>query len=85
MRSEEGETEGRRRGKVWWRGEGEGEERRWVEERGRKQGGTALKRQFISFFFFKQKTAYEMLGVLVDSRMCIGNRIKIFFFPDEML
>eukprot|EP01017_Pseudomicrothorax_dubius_P037521 TRINITY_DN550_c0_g1_i3.p1 TRINITY_DN550_c0_g1~~TRINITY_DN550_c0_g1_i3.p1 ORF type:complete len:104 (-),score=46.87 TRINITY_DN550_c0_g1_i3:54-365(-) len=29
-----------------------------------------------SFFFFKQKTAYEMLRSLVGSEMCIRDRIK---------
>ena len=30
-----------------------------------------------SFFFFKQKTAYEMLRSLVGSEMCIRDRAKM--------
>ena len=33
------------------------------------------------FFFFKQKTAYEMLRSLVGSEMCIRDRFKSF--PDR--
>ena len=31
---------------------------------------------FILFFFFKQKTAYEMLRSLVGSEMCIRDRSR---------
>eukprot|EP00658_Telonema_sp_P-2_P043987 TRINITY_DN31865_c0_g1_i1.p1 TRINITY_DN31865_c0_g1~~TRINITY_DN31865_c0_g1_i1.p1 ORF type:complete len:106 (+),score=3.30 TRINITY_DN31865_c0_g1_i1:40-357(+) len=30
---------------------------------------------FVRFFFFKQKTAYEMLRSLVGSEMCIRDRV----------
>ena len=32
---------------------------------------------FVCFFFFKQKTAYEMLRSLVGSEMCIRDSYKI--------
>ena len=32
---------------------------------------------FFSFFFFKQKTAYEMLRSLVGSEMCIRDRCPL--------
>ena len=35
----------------------------------------------ISFFFFKQKTAYEMLRSLVGSDMCIRDRSGIGVWP----
>ena len=31
---------------------------------------------FVIFFFFKQKTAYEMLRSLVGSEMCIRDRVN---------
>src|SRR5674536_369937 len=33
----------------------------------------------VFFFFFKQKTAYEMLRSLVGSEMCIRDRVKTDF------
>ncbi len=33
------------------------------------------------FFFFKQKTAYEMLRSLVGSEMCIRESSKVRTFP----
>ena len=33
---------------------------------------------FFCFFFFKQKTAYEMLRSLVGSEMCIRDRYYLF-------
>ncbi len=31
----------------------------------------------LEFFFFKQKTAYEMLRSLVGSEMCIRDRVRL--------
>ena len=40
--------------------------------------GVDLRRRCVClFFFFKQKTAYEMLRSLVGSEMCIRDRAKI--------
>ena len=36
------------------------------------------------FFFFKQKTAYEMLRSLVGSEMCIRDRSKTVLFDKEV-
>ena len=38
--------------------------------------GVALIELVVFFFFFKQKTAYEMLRSLVGSEMCIRDRIN---------
>ena len=35
-----------------------------------------IDRSTVNFFFFKQKTAYEMLRSLVGSEMCIRDRRK---------
>ena len=35
----------------------------------------------VVFFFFKQKTAYEMLRSLVGSEMCIRDSTRIRFPP----
>ena len=36
------------------------------------------------FFFFKQKTAYEMLRSLVGSEMCIRDRNEVNQMSDEI-
>ena len=41
---------------------------------GRVVGGGGRKREVLHVFFFKQKTAYEMLRSLVGSEMCIRDR-----------
>eukprot|EP00658_Telonema_sp_P-2_P004103 TRINITY_DN11537_c0_g1_i1.p1 TRINITY_DN11537_c0_g1~~TRINITY_DN11537_c0_g1_i1.p1 ORF type:complete len:145 (-),score=69.00 TRINITY_DN11537_c0_g1_i1:58-492(-) len=38
----------------------------------------------IFFFFFKQKTAYEMLRSLVGSEMCIRDRAKLVLAKDQL-
>eukprot|EP00658_Telonema_sp_P-2_P042113 TRINITY_DN3018_c0_g1_i3.p2 TRINITY_DN3018_c0_g1~~TRINITY_DN3018_c0_g1_i3.p2 ORF type:complete len:120 (-),score=59.18 TRINITY_DN3018_c0_g1_i3:355-714(-) len=38
----------------------------------------------VFFFFFKQKTAYEMLRSLVGSEMCIRDRTYIQLYPRLM-
>ena len=43
---------------------------RWREEK------TECDVWCMMFFFFKQKTAYEMLRSLVGSEMCIRDRVK---------
>ena len=40
---------------------------------------------FIIFFFFKQKTAYEMLRSLVGSEMCIRDRLYPVGTPIRVL
>src|SRR5674536_360877 len=41
---------------------------------------------FCLFFFFKQKTAYEMLRSLVGSEMCIRDRLcGLLFYQDCLL
>ena len=37
------------------------------------------------FFFFKQKTAYEMLRSLVGSEMCIRDRHRVFALASLLL
>ena len=39
----------------------------------------------MSFFFFKQKSAYEMLRSLVGSEMCIRDRGDIEMTTDEIM
>ena len=44
---------------------------------------------FLFFFFFKQKTAYEMLRSLVGSEMCIRDRVHpypdAYFIMEELV
>ena len=39
----------------------------------------------VFFFFFKQKTAYEMLRSLVGSEMCIRDRARTIRIPVHMV
>ena len=43
--------------------------------------GVVVALSLVTFFFFKQKTAYEMLRSLVGSEMCIRDRIRILHCP----
>ncbi len=38
--------------------------------------------KFLVFFFFKQKTAYEIASCLVGSEMCIRDRTTRVSYPD---
>ena len=38
----------------------------------------------VLFFFFKQKTAYEMLRSLVGSEMCIRDRVAVERGDDDL-